>query len=713
LINKIVSITPLLLALVACGGSSGSNETMEQPELGAESEQTDPLPDTGNTEETSAEQNNTNDAIPDTPEINNPPNTGIISAVFDPANGQFPLPNDLLFSGSQDGTLNLPVENPLDFSNPQVALNAIDGFSTTEPAIVSFSQSLDSTGLSVDASSVTLGETARIFEVTRDPATGAVAGVVEELDATSVAATVIPSDPTISPNGTSISFVPVQPFKESTTYMAMVTNGVTNNQGTNLERGTIFSLLLDENHGDDAQRAGLQGLIQAMLAAGASTGVPADDVIMAWSFTTQSISPVIQTLKDSAGPTQITIDTLLGETGALSEANPNLANIFAGRMSLPYYLDVPSAENPSAPLTTFFKNATGGFLIPTDNVPVPTGSVTVPVLMTKPKGTPPATGWPIAIFQHGITRSRTDMLALADAMASAQFAMIAIDLPMHGLVPDETTELFRQPNIERHFNLDLANNDTGAQGPDGKIDRSGSYWFNLTNLLNARDISRQAVADLFTLSASLGSLEDIDPSRKVFIGHSLGAIIGTTFLAFDDSVTNASLSSGGGGLPRILAASPAFGPAISEGLTAAGLDPEGESGNAFLNAAQTVVDSVDPINHATRLAASNTVIHMTQINGDTVVPNNLPGFPLVGTEPLARNLGLNNVSETTMGSGFVKFETGYHSSLLSPAVDQSNSLVTITAEQAEAVYSELQKQVAQFAVTGIIVIENSAVLANP
>jgi len=622
-----------------------------------------------------------------------------LAAVFDPSNSQFPLPNDLLFTGSMDGTLNIPVEDPENFADPRVALNAIDGFSTTEPAVVSFAQTPEFTVSSVDAESVILGETARIFEVTRDPATGAVTGVVEELDQNSVRAVVVPTDPTISPNGTSIAFAPVRPLKESTTYMAMVTNGVTNHLGTNLERGTVFGVLASDAEQESEQAAALQGLIKAMLAAGDAAGVPADDVIIAWSFTTQSISPVIQTLKEAAVSTTITIDTPLGGTGALSEASPDQANIFAGRMSVPYYLDTAS------PVTSFFKNSSGSFLTPIDNNPVATGSVTIPVLMTKPKGTPEAGGWPIAIFQHGITRSRTDMLALADAMAIAGFAMIAIDIPMHGIVPTDDTAFFSQPEIERHFNLDLVDNETGAPGADEVLDGSGRYYYNLANLLNTRDNTRQAVADLFSLSASLGSLDDINPARKVFIGHSLGAIIGTTFLAYDDTVTNASLSSGGSGLSRLLAASPAFGPAIKAGLAANDVDVNGPSGNEFLNAAQTVVDSADPVNHAAKLAASSTVIHMTQINGDTVVINNLPGFPLVGTEALARNLGLSTITETTTGSGLVKFEPGYHSSLLSPAVEENNSLVTITEAQAAAVYQELQKQVAQFAASGTIVVD--------
>jgi alpha-beta hydrolase superfamily lysophospholipase len=37
------------------------------------------------------------------------------------------------------------------------------------------------------------------------------------------------------------------------------------------------------------------------------------------------------------------------------------------------------------------------------------------------------------IFQHGITRNRTDIFAIASTFAAAGFVTVAIDLPLHGL----------------------------------------------------------------------------------------------------------------------------------------------------------------------------------------------------------------------------------------------------------------------------------------
>ena len=638
-----------------------------------------------------------------------------VAPVFDPSNGQLPLPNDLLFLGSTDGTLNIPgVADDTNFSDPQVALNTLDGFSTIEPIVANFAQQPNQPStILLDATTVVLQDTVRVFEVTR-AASGAVTGIVEELAANSVAAQLIPvpnEDGSItSLNGTSLAVVPVVPLKESTTYMVMVTNGLQDENGTAIQANATFRLAAGKTD-LVGEAAGLQVLIRAMLAAGASAGVTPENVILAWSFTTQSTTPVLQSVYDAAisSPSPITVAATGLDTSALSESSPGLADIYAGRITLPYYLSAPSAENPTAPLGAFWRNASGSYLTPLDNTPIAQSNVEVPVLLTKPKGIPPTGGWPIAIFQHGITRNRTDMLAIADAMAAAEFAVVAIDIPMHGITEDNAAMAgFRVGGIERTFDVDYVNNETSAPGPDGVQDSSGAHFYNLANLLNTRDNTRQAIADLFTLSASVGSIADVNPSRKVFIGHSLGAIVGTSMLGFDNSFAGATLLSPGAGLSRLLAGSPTFGPTIQAGLAGAGVTTPADL-NSFLNAAQAAVDSADPINHAARISP-DTNIHLVQIDNDNVVVNNLAGFPLVGTEAIARVMQLPSVSTTTLGSGFVRFATGYHGSVLTPA--DSNPDDDITAEQAGAAFLELQSQTSAFAASGTIIISNEAIIVS-
>ena len=56
-------------------------------------------------------------------------------------------PNNLLLLGTTDLTLNIPVADPTDVSDPKVAMNALDGFSTTAPWSTTFNMPIDATTL--------------------------------------------------------------------------------------------------------------------------------------------------------------------------------------------------------------------------------------------------------------------------------------------------------------------------------------------------------------------------------------------------------------------------------------------------------------------------------------------------------------------------------------------------------------------------------------
>ena len=67
--------------------------------------------------------------------------SGFLTAEFDLREGQqvVPLPTNLLFGRENpDLTLDLPVDDPNDYSDPLVAMNALDGWSTTERWITIF-----------------------------------------------------------------------------------------------------------------------------------------------------------------------------------------------------------------------------------------------------------------------------------------------------------------------------------------------------------------------------------------------------------------------------------------------------------------------------------------------------------------------------------------------------------------------------------------------
>ena len=669
--------------------------------------------------------------------------TGIVTAVFDPAAGNIPFPNNLLLSGSGDLTLNIPVTDPSDFSDPQVALNALDGFSTVSPWSSSFSAG-------VNPDTVVSGGSVRVFEVTTVQGTIAVNGVVRELTPGEDYVATLSS---LDPSNATLAIVPLKPLQQLTTYMAVLTDDIQDTDGNDTTPSQTYFLtkrtepLVDANGNstlellDNASAQALEPLRQLTNAQEGAfsgfTGVSSDEVVLSWTMSTQSITPTLQILRSQAQPAPVTVvPTGLTTANVLPPgASPGIADVFIGTISLPYYLGVPSAEDPLAPLNEFWRAEPGAFLPPFDQlgldptstnitvanpIPVQTDIQTVPVLMTVPNAgsglNKPAAGWPTAIFMHGITRNRSDMLAIADTLASVGFAVIAIDQTLHGIT-DVTSPLYIENTPfapianERTFDLDITDNATGAPGPDGEIDPSGSQFVNLSNLLASRDNLRQSSADLSVLAVSIptvdidgDSLPDLDGGAIRFVGQSLGAMAGIPFLAVEPTVNTGLLSVPGGGIANLLAGSASFGPAIAAGLqAAAGIEPGSPEFAQFLGAAQQVVDSSDPINWAALTAATNAVVMQTVIN-DQVIPNTVPGAPLSGGFPLIAAMELPSINSTTsdpMGvrANVTLLPPAGHGSLLSPA-------------DSPAATAEMQGEMASLLSTGgtTVVVDNPDVI---
>ena len=672
------------------------------------------------------------------------PVTATFTAQFDPAAGVIPFPNNLLRSGSTDLTLNIPVADPTDFGNPQVALNALDGFSTVAPWSFSFDRP-------INPNTVIPGSTVRLFEVQFVFGTIAVQQINRELTpGQEFVALVNPGD------ARGVVILPLSPLAENTGYMAVVTNGITDTAGNAASPSQTYFLakrtspLVDANGNstepllNDASARALEPLRQltsAQETAATRVGIARDDIVLSFTATTQSITPVLGTIRSTLRPTSTQVAQACPAPGVcLTTANvlppgasPGIADIYIGVVELPYFLPVPSAGNPTAPLTGFWQAAPGAYVPPFDGlgldptstnvtvanpIPVERARQVAPMLVTVPNANSgqvrPAAGWPVVIFQHGITGNRTNMLALADTMASIGFAVVAIDKPLHGIV--DVTNPFYIGNTpfgaiagERTFDLDLQNNQTGAPGPDGNIDSSGAWFINLGSLLTSRDNLRQAQVDLSSLAINIpfidlngDGLGDFDGSNINFVGQSLGAMAGTAFLAVEPTVNNGVLSVPGGGIANLLNGSETFGPVIRAGLAAAGVQPGTPAFAQFLLAAQTVVDSADPINWGAQAVLTNSVL-LQQVRGDAVVPNAVPGAPLSGTEPLIRVMGLAPITGTTqdlMGiRGAVRMIQGGHGSLLSPA-------------DGLAVTAEMQGQAASMVASGgaAVVIGNTSLI---
>jgi pimeloyl-ACP methyl ester carboxylesterase len=645
-------------------------------------------------------------AVPAPPATNNngTPVTAVITARFDSTAGVIPRPNNLLLGGTRDLTLNIPVANPNNFGDPIVALNTLDGWSTVAPWSVPFSVEPATT-------SVVAGQGFRWFEVALTGPGGAVTRIIRELvPNTDYVVSKTTSDPKV------VALVPLKPLKQLTSYMAVVTNQPTDANGNNSTPDSQYFLaqrtsplcvngVSTDPLVPNATACALEPLRQltnAQEAAAASAGVDRSKIVVSFVATTQSVSPVLQATQQQNQPSPVTVVNS-GQTTALAGLPP-VADVYIGVISLPYYLTAPGGSNPaSVVLTSFWKAAPGAYVPPFNQAgldpnstnitfanpfPVRTSTQTVPLLLTIPNAasgrTRPAAGWPVVMFNHGITRNRTDAIGIAAAFGAQGFAVIAIDQPLHGLPASNPLNIENTPfgplGSERTFDVDLINNTTGAAGPDGVVDTSGVHFLNISSLLTFRDNGRQAQSDLIVLAKSIPGISydgdqiaDLDGSRISFVGQSLGTLTGTAFLAVEPTVNVGILNVPAGGFGQLFNCSPAYGPRLRAGLASVGVVAGTPAFDQFLGAMQQVLDSADTINWTSVTATDRILAQLVVGNGSTVPPDQVlpptcPGAPLSGGEPLVRNMGLTSITGTTQNAagirGVVRFIAGDHGSLL-------------------------------------------------
>ncbi|MEA1892274.1 MAG: Ig-like domain-containing protein [Campylobacterota bacterium] len=598
--------------------------------------------------------------------------------VFDSDNGNIPYPNNILFAGSTDGSLNIPYKETDSDASVKFALNTLDGYSTTSPISIGFTGDIDPNSLmsglkvyEIDASaSVATGGVPIISAITADLTFG-----VDYVTAIS---------------GDKIVVLPIKTLKSNQNYMVVLTTGVSDSRGTAISTDIASGLLLsetplvDENGNStgalptDKARTleGIRQSTQAMIAYTiAQKGISREDIVTAWSFKTQTLGEHFSDVKTANIAGALVGMTNTGYTTAqLLPGAPGLADIWVGAMAnLPYYLGTPSQENPFAAIDSYFVDADGEAVF--DGMPALQDSKIIPTVMTIPNETSgqtkPATGWPVVIFQHGITQNRTNVLAIADILAYAGYATIAIDLPLHGIT--NNTNPFFQANNERTFDIDYINNATGASGPDGITDGSGTHYINLASLLTARDNVRQSASDLLALKNAIDGFDDLNGDRVAFVGHSLGTIASFGFLS-QTALESVTLAMPGGGVAEILNNSPEFAPLIEAGLAAKGVIKGTAAYSSFMLAAQTILDDGDSINYTTAVAttqagkifAIEVVGDGTEGSSDQIIPNVVHTAPLAGTEPLVRYLGTTNLTADSAPSKTARFTVGDHGSILNP-----------------------------------------------
>lgn len=601
--------------------------------------------------------------------------------VVDPAAGVVPLPSDFLLDPTTGKVAYLP-----DAFGPLAAgIATLDGFSTTGMIMAPTSGPIaaasvgvtDPANQSVFLYKMTLGGPVLVYDLVAGLTGGGAPTYVAQppplVDPVTGTSLLIGLQPAV-PVETPLGILALPPLEEATTYAVVVTRRVQDCPGSppsctgghDLIRNsaadllTISTPIYSGGHStvagvSDALAQALEPMRAALQPVYAALPAPltTQSVAMAYTFRTQSITNAalmlgaapyqqsggVDVFPDAPVPAYTTV--LTPTQAAQKYGVPTSTGLLTG---VDHFVDTV--------IVTFdeLDPATGAFYAnPADGVPTP-----IPALVAIPAGTPPAGGWPLVVFHHGLGRGRADMMLIAGALAQAGLASAAIDAPKHGdrswcridadcasgatcnhsvfgnqgdvacppgspagcTPPDFLPGLCTVPGLAHAPLMALPACTTPPTGDcwdgTGGIAVSSAAFLISGNFFRWRDSVRQDVLDQSMLvrvlttangQAVLGAA--VDPTKVYYVGQSLGSIEGTLDLAANPRFSRAVLNVGGGTWVDIGTTSPTFQPLLAALLAGAGIDPVTNPAGylQFLYVSKWVLDPADPLNFARHLVA--------------------------------------------------------------------------------------------------------------
>ncbi|HEX8441092.1 hypothetical protein [Archangium sp.] len=366
-------------------------------------------------------------------------------ATFDPQNNVVPFPNDLL-RDPDTGRVSLPVPSnaPAEQKALLQGLNGLDGFSTTMPIVSENSDTLGAIDVGRLQASL-LPAATRFVKVT---ATGAVPQL--DVDVCLDCASSKKADGSTPSNPSQLQFVPRLPLAEKTTYAVVLTTGLKNEKGQRVVPSGTFALLRSSAPlVDAAGKSQVSGVLDAqaqqlekgrvafkpLLDGLGKAGLSRKDLLLSWAFTTQSTVSTLQELHDQparlgegnaqlpAAPTSLmkVTDTVKAQMPAKLPKD-SLGDIFQGYLAVPFGLTrqdgtLNTQRGPDGKLVLQARYQHVPFLV---------------VLPATPPRAEQVNGHPVALFGHGLRGNHQNMLAMANTLARAGYAVVAMDTVRHG-----------------------------------------------------------------------------------------------------------------------------------------------------------------------------------------------------------------------------------------------------------------------------------------
>jgi Bacterial virulence factor lipase N-terminal len=372
-------------------------------------------------------------------------------------------------------------------------------------------------------------------------------------------------------------------LEQHTRYVLIVTRGVRDVANEPVEAAAAFQAF---RHGRKVGHADHHASVMAYRKAlfegievARAAGVDLDNVAVASVFTTQSITPVLEKIRDQLKASNpVPADFFLAGSGQPRTVF-SVASIrdiqFRRQVNLDPGVQIPVAPGGRLPLLVgvdriaFGKYSSPNYLRADRSfTPVGTRGGT-PVLqgmeeiyfnLFLPPGTPPAAGWPVVIHGPGSPDTKNSgAYNMAAAAAARGAALISINGPGVGFGPASTLTVIPQTGASITFSAggrSIDENGDGLIGTGVAPTSEGDEFLPRGSFIARRDVLRQAAADTMALVRLIevgmdvdgDGVRDLDPARIYYQGWSFGANHGVLFAAVEPSVRAIGLNAPGGGV---------------------------------------------------------------------------------------------------------------------------------------------------------------------
>jgi hypothetical protein len=361
---------------------------------------------------------------------------------------------------------------------------------------------------------------------------------------------------------------------QHTPYALIVTQGIRDTTGQPVEASEAFVRFRHALHRGHSQDPALQVYRHALrrgLAAARGAGVPPADIVVASVFTTQSVTAVLEQIREQlTTATPAPAEFRLGPDGRRTVFAPSQVRdlrFTAQTGTAPTFTPIPTVD-PAAwqgmvgvvGQLAFGKYVSPDYETAAKVIPAVGTRTGVPAVQSQqeiyfnlmlPAGTPPPQGWPVAILGHGNAGNKQQFLLflLGTELAAHGIATIQINAVGHGYGPLGT------------LTVALGSGETVTFPAGGRgVDLNGDGIINANEGLVAappirlRDGVRQTAVDLMQLVRVIAigldvdgdTVPDLDASRISYVGVSLGGFYGTPVLAVEPAVHAGVLNGDGG-----------------------------------------------------------------------------------------------------------------------------------------------------------------------